>query len=206
VGAKLWLLMRGTVRIDKSFPILLFKTSVWLPKGIFKDYRMKMLSHKEGQRDKLHHRCAKQGNCHGFTRLLKSCKSIHNIQKTLGNLAMQRLIKISNYPNKDRLTQLSDMCMRKVDRNVAHAPSALQYSNDKNYLEKNELNDTKTKNSHKILQKRNEKSDVSALVHDVLDTSGQSLDSATKDSFEPSFARDLSHVRVYTGAIAEDTS
>ena len=48
--------------------------------------------------------------------------------------------------------------------------------------------------------------DVPALVHDVLRSSGQPLDSATRAFFEPRFAHDFSQVRVHTDAKAAQSA
>src|SRR6185503_11607582 len=42
--------------------------------------------------------------------------------------------------------------------------------------------------------------DVPPIVHEVLHSSGQPLDEATRDYFEPRFNHDFSHVRVHTDA------
>jgi len=51
-----------------------------------------------------------------------------------------------------------------------------------------------------------EASAVPSQVHDVLQDSGEALDSATREWMEPRFARDFSDVRVHTGAQAADSA
>ncbi|MFO0699078.1 MAG: DUF4157 domain-containing protein [Nitrospira sp.] len=47
---------------------------------------------------------------------------------------------------------------------------------------------------------------VPLIVHDVLRSPGQPLDSATRASFEPRFGHDFSHVRVHTDAKAAESA
>ena len=44
------------------------------------------------------------------------------------------------------------------------------------------------------------------MVHQLLRSPGQPLDPATRAFMEPRFARDFSHVRVHTGAVAEESA
>lgn len=48
--------------------------------------------------------------------------------------------------------------------------------------------------------------EVPPVVHEVLRSSGQPLDVATRSFFEPSFAHDFSHVRVHTDAKAAESA
>jgi len=45
-----------------------------------------------------------------------------------------------------------------------------------------------------------------SIVHEVLRSSGQPLDSVTRAFFEPRFGRTLSHIRVHTDAVAADSA
>ena len=49
-------------------------------------------------------------------------------------------------------------------------------------------------------------SEAPASVHEVLSSPGQPLDAATRTYFEPRFGHDFSHVRVHTGASAEQSA
>jgi Domain of unknown function (DUF4157) len=49
-------------------------------------------------------------------------------------------------------------------------------------------------------------SEAPPIVHEVLRSSGQPLDAATRAFFEPRFAHDFSRVRVHTGAAAEQSA
>ena len=48
--------------------------------------------------------------------------------------------------------------------------------------------------------------DVPPVVHEVLNSSGQPLDPATRNFFEPRFGRDFSHVRVHADALAAQSA
>ncbi|UVT17920.1 MAG: DUF4157 domain-containing protein [Nitrospira sp.] len=45
-----------------------------------------------------------------------------------------------------------------------------------------------------------------SMLHDVLNSSGQQLDSATRAFFEPRFGSDLSHVRVHSDPLADQSA
>src|SRR5436190_1225640 len=49
-------------------------------------------------------------------------------------------------------------------------------------------------------------SEVPPIVHDVLNSSGQPLDRATRSFMEPRFGHDFGHVRVHTNAKAADSA
>src|SRR5262245_46889706 len=53
---------------------------------------------------------------------------------------------------------------------------------------------------------RNVDGDVPSIVHDVLRTPGQPLDSATRTFFEPRFGRDLSQVRLHSSNRASESA
>jgi outer membrane protein OmpA-like peptidoglycan-associated protein len=117
------------------------------------------------------------------------------LQRTVGNQAVLRMLRRSSQPQVARNGAAVGPILR---RKCACGGSG------------GECEACKTKNEEGLLQRKAaraaEGAEAPAIVHDVLRSPGQPLDSATRAFFEPRFKQDFSRVRVHADAKASESA
>ena len=132
----------------------------------------------------------------------------------IGNQAQLRRLEAKTAPADLRVGPVDDPLEREADAvagrvmrmsepGVALARAPLQVSRK---CEECEEEEKKKKIQRKATGPQATPGEAPAIVHDVLRAPGQPLDHTTRDYFEPRFGQDFTHVRVHTGASAEQSA
>jgi hypothetical protein len=126
----------------------------------------------------------------------------HQLQRTIGNQAVMRLqAKLAIGPPADAFEQEADRVADHVMRTAApQVQRACACGNTCSHCQ------TKHLQMARAVSSNSDQATVPPIVHDVLGSSGQPLDPATRDFMEPRFGYDFSQVRIHTDSNAAASS
>lgn len=137
----------------------------------------------------------------GFDSSISPADRILHLQRTAGNQAVQRLIKSSVLQAKLRISQPHDIYEQEADR-VAEQVMRMPEP-------KIQRKCSKCKKELELLQPKaigSITNTVPPIVHEVLSTPGQPLDTQTRAFMEPRFGYDFSKVRVHVDERAAESA
>ncbi len=138
------------------------------------------------------------------------------LQRTAGNQAVQKLIKSRALQAKLRISQPNDIHEQEADRvadQIIRMPDPVLQPKRKCPLEeglsceedaKGELKDRTLMKKEVQTNVRN--SHIPSIVHEVIQSPGETLDINTRTFFEPRFGYDFSNVRVHTDTQAAESA
>jgi len=130
-------------------------------------------------------------------------KSIHNLQRTLGNQGMQRLLRTDAEESKTGVA---------IQEKLSINTPGNEYEQEADRVAGQVMRRPEPgRQPARLLTKRVQASETGQstappIVNDVLDASGRPLDAATRAFMEPRFGHDFGQVRVHTDDRAAESS
>lgn len=138
----------------------------------------------------------------GFNNSGSSAEMILRLQRTAGNQAVQRLIRSGVLQAKLKIGQPHDMYEQEADR-VAEQVMRMQEPQVQRKCAKCNEDEEKVLKPKAIGSIANT---VPPIVHEVLSTPGQPLDTQTRSFMEPRFGHDFGNIRVHADAKAAESA